>query len=213
MNAPAIKDWMIFIPYRIRDGADADGYDDWLRKIDNPFFNAIPGIKCYTNWKVYGSRHPVPFTHFDFLEIDDVEQLEKVWFNPDLNDFRTEWVRLWGRGVPDPDNAHCFLCRSALHGGPAQAGLVLSQGTSAASSDAAQWATQELLHKHYAVGPSESWRTKEMTPAAAPFAQFAVRYMPGSLDAVDLGAATWGADNALSATLIAAPDEFVGNGP
>ena len=91
---------MIFLTYRIRDGAVADGYHDWLRSIDNPFFNAIPGIKCYTNWKVHGSLSALPFTHFDFLEIDEVDQLELLWFNPELNSFRTEWCACGGATCP-----------------------------------------------------------------------------------------------------------------
>ena len=43
---------MILITYNVREGAEADGYEQWLRDIDNPFFNSVPGIRHYTNWKV-----------------------------------------------------------------------------------------------------------------------------------------------------------------
>ncbi len=41
MNA-SLPNRMIFITDRIHDGADDD---DWRRRVDYPFFNAIPGIK------------------------------------------------------------------------------------------------------------------------------------------------------------------------
>jgi hypothetical protein len=195
--------WMIFLTYRIRDGADADGYDDWLRSIDNPFFNAIPGIKCYTNWKVHGSPSPLPFTHFDFLEIDDVNQLESLWFNPELNTFRIEWVRLWGRDVPDPNNALCYLCESDSSRAAPQANLVLEPAPGRGETNGA-WTTRELLHKHYAMGPSETWRTTDFNDASARFANFNVNYTAAPLEAGAMNN-----DMAFSSTLIAAPEGFV----
>lgn len=206
MNASS-SNWMIFITYRIRDGADDDGYDDWLRRIDNPFFNAIPGVKRYTNWKVHDSRRPLPFTHFDFLEIDDVEELETVWFNPDLNAFRAEWVRLWGRGVPDPDNAHCCLCEADASTAPT-ANLVVFPGADGAPADATPWTTRELLHKHYALGPSDTWRTTDIGARAAQFARFAVQFTTAPQDAAAIAKTAPEAARAFSASLIAAPPWF-----
>lgn len=207
MTTSSPSNWMILLTYRIRDGADADGYDDWLRKIDNPFFNAIPGIKCYTNWKVHESARALPFTHFDFLEIDDVEQLESLWFNPELNTFRTEWVRLWGRGVPDPDNARCYVSESDANGAAPQPNLVLRSGTGkATSAGTIEWTARELLHKHYAAGPTDDWRTNDLSDAR--FANFGVTYTD-----VPRAAAEMDNDAALSATLIAAPDGFVKRAP
>ena len=195
--------WMILLTYRIRDGADADGYDDWLRSIDNPFFNAIPGIKCYTNWKVHGSPSALPFTHFDFLEIDDIDQLESLWFNPELNTFRTEWMRLWGRDVPDPNNALCYLCESDPRSTALQANLVLEPGLGRGTNNGA-WTTRELLHKHYAMGPSETWRTADIKGTSARFSNFNVNYTAAPLEAGAMNN-----DAAFSATLIAAPEGFL----
>lgn len=195
--------WMIFITYRIRDGADTDGYDDWLRSIDNPFFNAIPGIKCYTNWKVYGSSMALPFTHFDFLEIDGVDQLESLWFNDELNTFRTEWVRLWGRGVPDPDNEVCYLCESDSRITAGQANLLL-EILPGSGSKTGMWTTRELLHKHYSMGRSKNWRITDFIDASVQFANFNVNYM-----AAPLVTGAINNDAAFSATLIAAPKGFV----
>ena len=50
MITPTPTNWTILLTYRIRDGADADGYDDWLRTIDNPFFNAIPDAARFANF-------------------------------------------------------------------------------------------------------------------------------------------------------------------
>lgn len=200
---PTPTNWMIFITYRIRDGADTDGYDDWLRSIDNPFFNAIPGIKCYTNWKVYGSSMALPFTHFDFLEIDGIDQLDSLWFNDELNTFRAEWVRLWGRGVPDPDNEVCYLCESDSGIRAGQANLLL-EALPGSGSKTGMWTTRELLHKHYSEGRSKNWRITDFNDASVQFANFNVNYM-----AAPLVTSAINNDAAFSATLIAAPKDFV----
>ncbi len=82
-----IQRWMILITYRIRQGAEADGYDEWLRTVDNPFFNSFKAISHYTNWKVVASAGSIQFSHVDFLVIENVEDLEMLWFDPDLNTF------------------------------------------------------------------------------------------------------------------------------
>lgn len=64
---PTLSDAMVFLPYTPRADADARGYDDWLREVDNPFFNAVPGIVHYSNWKVVGLAKTAAFSHFDFM--------------------------------------------------------------------------------------------------------------------------------------------------
>ena len=153
---------------------------------------------------------PLPFTHFDFSRSRRHRSGIETRFgsNPDLNAFRTEWVRLWGRGVPDPDNAHCYLCETASGIAAAQPNLVVLPGLSGRQNVQA-WSTRELLHKHYALGPSESWRTSDITAGAPGFADYGVVYTPSPLDAEAL-AESFGGQESFSATLIAAPDGFLG---
>ena len=87
---------MLLITYALREGSEARGYDDWLRRVDNPFFNAQPGVFHYTNWKLGGGPNPfAPRTHVDFLGMAGEESLDPVLNAPELNRFRNEWRRLW----------------------------------------------------------------------------------------------------------------------
>jgi hypothetical protein len=106
-------DFMLLVTYTIREGSEERGYDDWLRRVDNPFFNASPGVFHYSNWKVTGGvNHFAPKTHFDFLGMTDMASLDLVWNGPELNRFRHEWRLLWG--VADPTdyaaNSQAYLC-------------------------------------------------------------------------------------------------------
>lgn len=91
---------MIFIPYALPEGAEARGYAPWLQTVDNPFFNAIPGIHHYANWKRdQMQKGDAPdWDWFDFKGISNEADLKAVWFNEDLNDFRKKWLELWGYG-------------------------------------------------------------------------------------------------------------------
>ena len=51
------SDAMIVIVYAIRPDAAPDEYEDWVRRVDGPFFNAAPGIAQYVNWKLAGGRN------------------------------------------------------------------------------------------------------------------------------------------------------------
>lgn len=107
---------MIFIPYRLPEGAEARGYADWLRAVDNPFFNAIPGIHHYANWKraeMLAGQAP-GWDWFDFKGLTFPEDLERVWFNPELDQFRKGWLELWGYGAGEPRERPAFLGYSYL---------------------------------------------------------------------------------------------------
>lgn len=92
-----ISPLMLQIAYTPRADSDERGYDDWLREIDMPFFNGVDGILHYSNWKIIDS--PVgtcPFTHFDLMFIEPDGGYEKVFGNPDVDEFASGWNDLWG---------------------------------------------------------------------------------------------------------------------
>lgn len=112
-NRARLYDVMLLITYSVRHDAEARGYDDWLRQVDNPFFNAAGGVAHYSNWKIAGDVNPfAPNTHFDFLAMTGRESLDRVWNDPELNRFRDNWRRLWGVADPsDPAaNSQTYLC-------------------------------------------------------------------------------------------------------
>jgi len=103
---------MILLSYTPRPGTDTEEYEAWLRAVDNPFFNRVPGIARYTNWKITAAATPMPFSHFDFMGVDSVEAATDVWQRQDVKDFTAEWRRLWGMGPDASDlsvNAHVYL--------------------------------------------------------------------------------------------------------
>ena len=59
---------MVFIAYSVPADAEHRGYSDWLRRIDNPFFNAVQGMGHYANWRLTGPA-PFPWDYFDYMAI------------------------------------------------------------------------------------------------------------------------------------------------
>ncbi|MBJ3775567.1 hypothetical protein [Acuticoccus mangrovi] len=144
---------MIFIVYNVGDHAVDAGYEPWLRETDNPFFNAIPGIRHYANWKMTA---PGIFGWLDFMALDDHDSLESVWFNKDLDAFRTEWVRLWGYGeAPHPMIRYSYwtTCRRSRASLAADEGwLALGHGEAPDDIDVV-WTVEGSLSKHFAGAP------------------------------------------------------------
>lgn len=121
-NCPLV----IFIAYTVPPAAVEGGYADWLVRVDNPFFNAIPGTRHYANWRVdaVGAGGPLVWDWFDFQGLEAESDLERVWFNPDLDAFRAEWLRLWGYGKaePPPVLRNAYLMRPVRPAVPGRAG-------------------------------------------------------------------------------------------
>lgn len=161
---------VIFIGYTVPADAEARGYSDWLVRVDNPFFNAIPGVRHYANWRagdMLGGEMPV-WDYFDFHGIAAEEDLERVWFNSDLDAFRAEWLRLWGygSGPTAPVLRHAYLMRLARRRmehvpGPE---ITLRGGVGAVPQDLSAdlvFQVDGVLKKHFAsTGPRpDDWLT------------------------------------------------------
>lgn len=155
-------------------------YEEWLRAVDNPFFNSRPGIAEYSNWKVVGSTaKDLPFTHFDFLGLDGPGMVEAVWFDHPLDEFRRDWVEKWGYagGPPAAENQYAYLLErlggsrdaTAMHVVVTAAPAVAPP--SVASGEA--WQLTSLLRKHWAIGRAAAGEPWRLQPAAHnPLKQF-----------------------------------------
>ena len=105
---------MCVLTYTPRADAASRGYDDWLRAVDNPFFNSVPGITRYENWKVHTPILNEPhYAYFDLMYIDSREAVAKVWGNSGVHEFAREWTRQWGI-VADPDSDQAVNYRIAV---------------------------------------------------------------------------------------------------
>jgi hypothetical protein len=202
-------DPVIFIVYSVSHDAEQQGYSDWLQRIDNPFFNNIPGIHYYANWRVssVAKGGPLAWDYFDFQGLTSKDMLESVWFNQDLDGFRKEWLRLWGYGRPEslPVFEHAYVMRR-VGGTGAMAGssLRLQGGTGPApdGEDAdVMFRTEGILHKHFlGGGVGAAWLTPTQGGNPLGLDWLSVSYDPG---APGLPEATVVVD----ATLIAEPSK------
>ena len=200
-DCPAV----IFIAYTVGEEAVARGYCPWLVDTDNPFFNAIPGVHHYANWRVDGmvKGGPLSWSWFDVQGLVSESDLDRVWFNPDLDTFRKEWIRLWGYGKqpPPPVLRHAYLMRptAPARGRPA-ATARLSAGRGAIPSGADQvFAVTDVLAKHFAgVGSARwQWPASEGNPLGLDW--LALDYSPAAEPEPA------GAEVVLSASLVATP--------
>lgn len=197
---------VIFIAYRVPEDAEPRGYSQWLVDVDMPFFNAIPGTGHYANWRI--TRHlkgsePV-WDYFDFQGLQTEEDLERVWFNPDLDGFRKNWLALWGYGGGEapPVLRHAYLMRRIGAATPRlDRQLTLSGGSGTVPEGAGdvRWQVEGVLHKHFGGAGGGRW----LTPAAE-----------GNPLGLDWLSVSYGRDGgtpqqagfACTADLIAAPD-------
>jgi hypothetical protein len=152
---------MVLLTYTPGSDVEAHGYDDWLRETDNPFFNTIPGIAHYSNWKVLDGAD-VPFSHFDLLGLDGPDAVEQVWFNKDLDTFRDGWVAKWGYGGDAPQspvNGYGLLVRLDQPTSP-DFGQYATLAFDRTLPSGAVWTAEAALHKHWALGPAPDgkWR-------------------------------------------------------
>lgn len=204
-NCPLV----IFIAYTVPARAEPEGYSDWLRRVDMPFFNAIPGTHHYANWRLRDvQKGAVPvWDYFDFQGLETEEDLERVWFNPDLDTFRKEWLRLWGYGREDapPVLRHSYVLRPVFRADtiPSDPVLTLAAGTGPTPSlgDAdLVWRVESVLHKHFGVsGRGGPWKTSSEDANPLGLDWLAIRHGTKPFEPPDATLVT-------RADLIAAPD-------
>lgn len=158
-NSPLV----IFIVYTVGQTAENNGYCDWLAKVDNPFFNAIPGIRRYENWVLTDvmAGGPLEWSYFDFKGLQREEDLETVWFNPDLDAFRKEWIRLWGydRSEPPAILRNAYLLRPTCPIAPTgeKDHVVITAGKGDAPTyGAGVFKVEAVLKKHFATDTTQA---------------------------------------------------------
>ncbi|MBM3503228.1 MAG: hypothetical protein FJX65_05075 [Alphaproteobacteria bacterium] len=110
---------MFLLTYTPRDGAEDAGYARWIRQVDNPFFNGVPGIMHYSNWRFHEPSAGARFRYFDFMGLADRSVAESLFARDDVKAFTAKWRELWGRGPKATDlsvNAEIFLAERMTAG-------------------------------------------------------------------------------------------------
>ncbi len=152
----------VLITYKPGPAATADVYEQWLRREDNPLFNSIAGIDEYSNWKVL-APDGLDFTHFDLLGLESPADLEHVWFNERLDEFRRKWVVRWGYDSASlPASSFAVLCLSDHGRLRAKHSFLQMCFDPKGSQSCDRWQIAETLRKHWAIGrapSSGSWRS------------------------------------------------------
>ncbi|MSO64574.1 MAG: hypothetical protein EXQ85_02005 [Alphaproteobacteria bacterium] len=117
MAAPT-ADLMYLLTYTPRADAEDRGYIRWIRQVDNPFFNRVPGIAHYSNWRIVAPVPAARFRYFDFMALSGPDAVDRIYSNPEVKAFTAEWRALWGREPEASDtarNAEIFLaCRTRI---------------------------------------------------------------------------------------------------
>lgn len=156
-----VQSALILITYTPGPAAEPAKYEPWLRREDNPTFNSVAGIGEYSNWKVL-SPQSLGWTHFDFLGLAAPADLERVWFSPELNRFRSQWVALWGYGAAGPNAASGYATLFLRAGEPIRArARFVEIEFDPPEPGGERWQAVEVLRKHWALGPAsagEPWR-------------------------------------------------------
>jgi hypothetical protein len=186
-------EWCIFIVYTLPETAEARGYEPWLREVDNPFFNAIPGVHHYANWKLVPPPSGLGWTHCDFQALTSEEELERVWFHPELDRFRSGWIAKWGYATAEPTPAigSAYLMRRLRDSGAAPSATGRLSGGVGVPPGAAdlEWRIERVLHKHYALGPVARWQRPAAEGNPLGLDWIALDYRPQPLRAAPLSAA------------------------
>ena len=179
MVQTAETDTMIILTYTPRADSVARGYEDWLRRVDNPFFNGVPGILRYMNWKVVNQAGAAPgYGWFDFMLIENAVAADRIWKNPDVVKFTAGWRDLWGQGPKADDlsvNAHVYLAqRKGPRRAPVGDRIVFVAGEAQADG-------------------AEDWRVERSIRGVQRFSSFSVAPLAGdkAFDAWKTRAETW----------------------
>jgi hypothetical protein len=101
---PQRTSYCLFLPYSPREHARDEGYDEYLREIDNPFFNsdAVPEVVSDANWMAV--EHVIGdegWTDFDLMFVNGPDGWERFCANPDAAEFAAGWLKNWGSTPAD----------------------------------------------------------------------------------------------------------------
>ena len=157
------------------------------------------------------------FPHFDLLQIDGREALEKVWFDEPLDEFRKVWVEKWGNfstvGPARVNTVGYLRSRTGRSGRPRTSYLVFAGGEAkAATPDSGfdTWQLDELVRKDWALGPAEPGESLRMPLSAGHelgFEYFHLKFVDGASDFdAAQGSLAAGASPIFLGELIASPD-------
>jgi REDY-like protein HapK len=90
----------VFFLNRLRDGADFDEYEAWIRRVDYPVARAQGAITSYTVTRIDGTLSGEGESPYDYLEVIEITDLDAYRALGDLPEFQ-QLLREWSGYVAD----------------------------------------------------------------------------------------------------------------
>ncbi len=111
---------LLVLTYDIHPDHDPAEYEQWLRDVDCPFWNAQPGVRRYENWKVGAAKvGDAGWPYFDLIWLDEGETFESIMGSPPIQEFAGRWIARWGLEPDAEDPTRNFRAVAAeLVAGP-----------------------------------------------------------------------------------------------
>jgi hypothetical protein len=95
----------VFFLNRLRDGADPDEYEAWIRRVDYPVARAQGAIASYTVTRIEGTLSGEGDSPYDYLEVIDITDLEAYRALGALPEFQ-QLLQEWSQFVADAVMIH-----------------------------------------------------------------------------------------------------------
>src|SRR6266511_2207840 len=95
----------VFFLNRLRDGADPDEYEAWIRRVDYPVARAQGAITSYTVTRIDGTLSGEGASPYDYLEVIEITDLEAYRALGELPEFQ-QLLKEWSQFVAEAEMIH-----------------------------------------------------------------------------------------------------------
>ena len=92
----------VFFLNRLRDGADRQEYEDWIRRVDYPVARAQGAITSYTVTRIEGTlsgEGESPYDYLEVIEISDLAAYRALGSLPEFEQLLQEWSQYVAEAV------------------------------------------------------------------------------------------------------------------
>ena len=93
---------VVFFLNKLRDGASAAEYEQWIREVDYPTARALPPIRSYVVARIEGTLdgEPSPYPYIERVEITNLADYQNALANAEgIEDFFAQWSSFVGESI------------------------------------------------------------------------------------------------------------------
>jgi REDY-like protein HapK len=95
----------VFFLNRLREGADPNEYEDWIRRVDYPVARAQDAIRSYTVTRIEGTLSGEGASPYDYLEVIEITDLGAYRALGELPEFQ-QLLQEWSEYVAEAEMIH-----------------------------------------------------------------------------------------------------------